>query len=175
MKLGNYQSLDKKSTKSVFIDYIGALEIPIIDYVAIGVQDTIHKTSTSMMSRDEWQKTFYTLGLAEHDPLRKASFNTKSNIFSFDDLDYQDSHGKEVMRLRRLYEIENGLVIMRKNLGHNFMLTLATGYKNFSPYKFFIDKHVAIDRIFSDLINLVSPATKKYQTQIFNHQGVGAK
>lgn len=175
MKLGNYQSLDKKSIQSVFIDYIGALEIPIIDYVAIGVQDTIHKTSTSMMSRTEWQKAFRTLGLAEHDPLRKASFTTKTNVFSFDGLDHQDSHGSEVMRQRRRYEIENGLVIMRKNLGHNFILTLATGYKNFLPYKFFIDKHRVIEIIFDDLIELVHPATEAYQTQVFNHHVGDAK
>lgn len=157
------------------MDYIDALEIPIIDYVAIGVQDTIHKTSTSMMSRAEWQETFRNLGLAEHDPLRKASFTTKANIFSFDELDYQDSCGSEVMKQRRRHEIENGLVIMRKNLAYNFMLTLATGYKNFSPYKFFIDKHTAIERIFNDLIKLVSPATKEYQTQILNRRVGDAK
>ena len=137
MKLGKYKTLSKKAIREVFTDYVDALEIPLIDYVAIGVQDTIHKTSTSIMSRIEWQEAFRKLGLAAYDPVRKASFNTKSNIFSFDELDYQDSYGKEVMKQRRHHEIENGLVIMQKNLGHNFMLTLATGYKNFSPYKFF--------------------------------------
>ena len=57
------------------------------------------------------------------------------------------------------------------------MLTLATGYKNFDAYKFFIDNHAAMQRVFGDLISLVSPGTKKYQIKIINqnHLGVDAK
>jgi len=166
MKLGEYKQFDKASTKNVSMDYIDSFDIPIIDYVAIGVQDTVHNKSTSIMSRDEWQKTFRSLGLAQHDPLRKASFSKKSTIFSFDELDHQDIYGKEVMRQRRLHDIENGIVIMKKNLGHNFILTLATGHKNFSPYKFFVDKHDGIYRVFEDLISLIAPSTKNYQLNL---------
>jgi len=153
------------------------LEIPVIDYVAIGVQDTIHKTSASMMSRLDWQKAFRELNLSAFDPVRKASFSTRSKIFAFDELDYQDSYGKEVMRQRRRHEIENGLVLMHRNLEHNFMMTLATGFKNFAPYRFFLDNQTAINRIFDDLINLVSPSTQEYQIKVMNHyhQGDDAK
>lgn len=177
MKLGKYTSLNGQDIKSAFLDYVSALEIPVIDYVAIGVQDSIHKTSTSIMSRPEWQKTFKELNLAEFDPVRKASFNTTSKIFSFDSLDYENSNGKEVMRQRKLHDINNGIVLMQKNLGYNFMLTLATGYKNFDAYKFFIDNHAAMQRVFCDLISLVSPGTKEYQIKITNqyHQDVDAK
>lgn len=175
MKLGKYEALDKQDIRDIFVDYIDAIEMPIIDYVAIGVQDTIHKTSTSMMSRLDWQKTFRSLQLADSDPVRKASFNTTAKMFAFDELDYQDSCGKEVMRQRRRHDIENGLVLMDRNLGCNFMLTLATGYKNFLPYRFFIDNNQAIDRIFQDLKKLVGPSTKAYQMRLTNHQGGDAK
>lgn len=174
MKLGKYEAFDKKEVRQVFLDYIDALGMPIIDYVAIGVQDTIHKTSTSMMSRLDWQKTFRSMDLAEYDPVRKASFSTRSKMFAFDELDYQNSYGKEVMRQRRRHEIENGLVIMQRSLGHNFMLTLATGYKNFTPHRFFVENHQAIYRMFNDLITLVSPSTIQYQARII-HRAVDAK
>jgi|GEM_PF-958719 len=166
MQLGEYKALDTNSLRSYFLDYIDALDMPIIDYFAIGVQDRIHKKSASLMSRLDWQKTFRSLNLANHDPVRKASFNTNAKIFTFDELDFQDSAGKEVMRQRRLHDIENGIVVMRRLLGHNFMLTLATGYKNFEPYKFLIDNHDSINRIFNDFTELVAPATKELQIAI---------
>ena len=45
MKIGKYDALTKDEVRQVFIDYIDALNMPIIDYFAIGVQDTICKTS----------------------------------------------------------------------------------------------------------------------------------
>lgn len=175
MRLGNYHILEADSVKKVFFEYINALEIPIIDYVAIGVQDTVHMTSTSIMSNSEWQNTFKQLGLAKDDPIRNASFSAKTDFFSFDEIDHQNSRGKEVMKQRRAHEIANGFVIMRRTVGHNFMLTLATGYKNFNSYRFYIDKHLSICRIFDDLISLVKPATMEYQLNSFNHLNDDAK
>lgn len=177
MKLGKYKSLDSQNMRDFFTKYIAALEIPIIDYVAIGVQDSIHGTSTSLMSRADWQETFVNHNFAEHDPVRKASFNTKSRNFSFDQIDYCDSMGKEVMRQRRLHYIENGIVLMRKNLGCNFMLTLATGFKNFNTQKFYCDHQPAIKKMFDDLICLVSPSTQEFQPYILNtsHRDAYAK
>jgi hypothetical protein len=176
MKLGEYKSLDKESLRDVFLNYLDALDMPIIDYVAFGAQDTIHKTSSSIMSRLDWQKTFTEMGLASDDPVRKASFNSKASCFSLDEIDYQDNAGREVMRQRKRHNIENGIVLVKRSLGHNFMLTLATGYKNFTPYKFFIDYQKSIHRIFNDLTNLVSPCTKEYQVKIADHlQDVDAK
>ena len=177
MKLGKYKSIDSQNMRDVFTKYISALEIPIIDYVAIGVQDSIHGTSTSLMSRIDWQEAFVALNLAEHDPIRKAAFNAKAKNFSFDQIDYCDSMGKEVMRQRRLHYIENGVVLMRKNLGCNFMLTLATGFKNFNTQKFYCDHQFAIKKMFDDLVNLVSPDTQEFQPYIINpsHRDVYAK
>lgn len=175
MKLGRYKPLENQNIQTTFSDYIHALEIPIIDYVAIGIQDTIYKTSTSIMSRPDWQQTFRKLNLSESDPIRKAAFCTKSKVFAFDDIDCQDSSGKEVMRQRKLHDINNGLVFMHRELGCNYMLTLATGYKNFCAYKFFLDKEIAITKLFSDLISLIQPVTKQYQFEVVNHLGDDAK
>lgn len=174
MKLGEYLSLDGTNITTDFQSYIKALELPFMDYVAIGVQDTIHKKSTSIMSSAEWQKTFKELGLANDDPVRKASFSTHTKYFSFDGIDCQNNSGREVMRQRKLHGIENGLVFMERKLSHNFMLTLGTGYKGFNTYKYLIDHHIAIQKVFSDLISLVTPATKPYQVKIINHQDVCA-
>ena len=166
MPLGYYEALDATVLRAQFLDYIDAVDMPLMDYFAVGVQDRIHQTSTSMMSRLEWQQQFHSLNLASDDPVRKASFNTQSNLFTFDSLDHQNSAGEEVMRQRRRHEIENGIVLMRRSLGYNFILTLATGYKNFKPYQFYIDYHDAINRTFDDLTAMVTPSTKKYQIAI---------
>lgn len=176
MKLGKYKAISRCELGNLFLDYVDALGMPLIDYVAIGVQDTIHKTSSSIMSRLDWQDAFHKLGLAEHDPVRKASFNTNAKIFSFDELDCQDSQGKEVMRQRKCYGIENGIVLMRRELDHNFMLTLATGFKHFRPQKFFLENQQAISKVFDDLICLLTPSAKEYQPiQLATHLNVDAK
>ena len=162
MKLGTYQALEDKAFRNTFLDYLDAIEIPIIDYMAIGVQDTISKTSTSIMSRPDWQAAFKSLNLAEYDPVRKAAFNTKSNIFSFNELDYNDSFGNKVMQERRRYGIENGIVLIRRHLGYNFILTLATGYKNFQPYKYLFANQQSINYVFNDLISLIKPVSENF-------------
>lgn len=169
MKLGKYRSLYNDHIHSTFMRYFNALEMPIIDYIAIGVQDTIHKTSASLMSLQEWQSTFSRLEFAEHDPIRKASFNVKANFFTFDEIDYIDTHGKEIMRQRKKHGLANGIVILNRNMTHNFMLTLATGYRNFSAHKFFIDQHLTISKIFNDLITLILPDSKCYIPDTIHH------
>ena len=74
-----------------------------------------------------------------------------------------------------LHGIENGIVIMKRELGHNFMLTLATGYKNFDSYKFFIDYNTTIQMVFGDLIKTIRSSTKKYHQTIISYQGACAK
>lgn len=160
MKLGTYTALDQERLRQTFLDYVEMLDIPLIDYVAIGLQNTIDRTSSSMMSRLDWQQIFKNMNLAEHDPIRKASFYTRAKIFSFDDIDYLDNQGKEVMRQRRRYDINSGFVVLDRHLGHNFMLTLATGYKNFSAHRFYLDHMEAVNRIFVDLKNLITPSIK---------------
>lgn len=176
MKLGKYKPINEEYIGDTFDKYIDALAIPVIDYVAIGVQDSIRKTSASLMSRPDWQSSFSNLNLAESDPVRKAAFNTKTKFFSFDELDYQDSSGKEVMRQRKRHYIENGIVVMNRNLGHNFMLTLATGYKDFNAKKFYLENRHSIKKTFGDLIDLIIPYSAEFQVKIItNHQDVCAK
>ena len=100
---------------------------------------------------------------AIHDPVRKASLNTKNKFFTFDELDYQDSCGKEVMRQRKLHQIENGIVVIEKSLGENFMMTLGTGFKNFEARKFYLRHQSAIYRILKDLKLIIEPCTKEYK------------
>jgi hypothetical protein len=44
-----YNPIYTEATIDIFEAYINLLDIPIIDYIAIGVQDTISKTSTSII------------------------------------------------------------------------------------------------------------------------------
>ena len=167
-RLGEYAVLEQKELRTLFLDYIESLEIPLIDYVAIGVQDNLHRTSTSMMSRPDWQSTFKKGGFAKFDPIRKASFNTRNRFFAFEDVNPEDSFGKEIMLQRKRHEIENGMVIMDRQLGHNFMLTLATGYKNFKPHQYYLDYKGVISKIFDDLKLMVKPSTLHYQPCIYH-------
>lgn len=163
MKLGEYTSLNRPDLLLDFNAYITALELPYMEYVAIGVQDTIHKVSTSIMSNQTWQKTFKELNLAADDPIRKAAFGSRVSHFSFDEVDHQNSAGQEAMRQRKKHGIENGIVFMRRNLTHNFMLTLGTGFKGFNNYRYLIDYYTNINLMFDDLIKLVTPSTKNYR------------
>jgi len=175
MKLGEYKVLDKETVKQEFMDYIGSIKLPIIDYIAIGVQDRLHKTSTSLMSRPEWQKTFQEQGLAKYDPIRRTAFLTKSSIFTFDSVDFGDSMGHAVMQLRKKHDIENGIVLVRREHYFNYMFTLATGYKNFNTHKFISDNYQHLQRICFDLSNLVNPSTKEYQPMLSQHPIADAK
>ena len=166
-KLGDYEALDKPDMRSLFTSYFNALDIPVIDYLAIGIQNNINKTSSSLMSNYEWQETFRARELAQHDPIRRTAFNTHCKIFSFDEIDYYDTNGKEVMKQREKHFIENGLVIMDRTLGYNFILTLATGYKNFRAYPFYFENIAAINQIFLDLKQIITPSTEKYQVKIY--------
>lgn len=162
----NYSALQETTLKANFLDYVTSLSLCEIDYFAIGVQDTINKKSISMMSRSEWQATFISSGLADYDPIRNTSFATANAYFSFASVDYRTSAGKEVMHQRKLHEITNGIVVMYKRLGHNFMLTLATNFSNFQGDRFYIEKNKEIYQVFNDLISFVAPQTKNYQPNI---------
>jgi len=59
-------------------------------------------------------------------------------------------------------------VVVQRNLGHNYMLTLATGYKNFNSRKFYLNNQCAISTVFKDLVRLISSSTKEFQVEINN-------
>lgn len=159
----SYEAIFDDTIRQVFNEYVKALELPFIDYFAIGVQDRVRMKSASLMSRVDWQKYFKEREFAEHDPIRLASLNTQSKIFTFEEVDCRNNFGKEVMRHRRKHGIQNGLVIMDRTLGHNFMLTLATGYNKFDGYKFYYEQRQAIDSMFADFKSIIEPIAKGYK------------
>lgn len=164
--MNSYQPIFNTNLRATFEDYVSSLNIPGIDYFAIGMQDTINLNSTSLISRIEWQKTFSAMHFAKHDPVRIAALNSKRKVFCFDDIDYLDSLGNEIMRQRTRYGISNGIVIMDRRVSHNYMLTLATDYSKFSGHDFFIQHHSDLKRIFADFIALIQPATAEIKKQI---------
>lgn len=78
------------------------------------------------MSLPEWQKYFSDNQFAPHDPIRKITLNTKRNLIPFDEIDYVDNFGKEIMRQRSLMGIKNGIILMERFPKHNYMITLGT-------------------------------------------------
>ena len=118
------------------------------------------------MSNSEWQSCFNAMGLAQFDPIRKASLNTSINIFSFNDVSYEDTNAEYIMNKRRKHGIVNGIILMKRDVGHNFMLTLATGYSKFNPYSFFTFNEKSCHRVFKDLIKVISPVAIKYKLNL---------
>ena len=151
----NYSPITTESTRQTFYSYIDCLDIPQIDYVAIGIQNVANKTSMSLMSNAEWQSYFMAEQYAKYDPLRKATLQTCRNIISFDEIDHIDSFGKEIMRQRTRYDIKRGVVIMQRHQKHNFMLTLGTSFTHFKSYKFLNRHHESIERIKQHLIKII--------------------
>jgi len=151
----SYSPIITNNTTSTFFDYVDSIDIPQIDYLAIGVQTLRTKKSTSIMSLPEWQKTFVSNNYADSDPLRRAALFTKRNIIPFNEIDYIDNFGKEIMHQRSLMGIKNGIVLMQRLPKHSYMITLGTGYSKFDPYDFIKRYHDKIDFLKADLINLI--------------------
>jgi hypothetical protein len=157
-----YQPIITESTRQLFIDYITALTIPDIDYVAIGVQNIASKQSTSLMSLPEWQKTFSYNGYAESDPVRRITLHTKRTIIPFSEIDYLDSFGKEIMQERARAGIKDGLVLMDRRKTCNYMLTLGTGYRQFNALEFMKKYYHSIKEIMPDLIKIIERDSVRY-------------
>ena len=79
----NYLPIITDTTRKTFFDYIDSLDIPQVDYFAIGVQDILSRKSISLMSRKEWQEHFVRNHYAEYDPIRRITLFTKRNIIPF--------------------------------------------------------------------------------------------
>lgn len=162
-----YQAINKKEAREEFERYIDHLNIPLIDYVAIGVQDLVNKQSFSLKSDSNFQKAFLELELADHDPVRRAIWQANNSFFTFDSLDYGDKMGKAVMKYREQYSLHNGLVCLAKNKNFNYSLTLATGCTKFDGYKFLIENKEGIHTVFNDLkkiADLAADATLPVQS-----------
>lgn len=158
-----YHAIFKENVRELFDDYTTSLKMPEIDYFAIGIQNTINRESASVMSRLEWQKTFKALNFAPYDPLRKAALQTHRSIIFIDELDCLDSLGKEIMRQRKLYEIDKGIVVMDRHLTYNYMLTLGTHYSKFDSQAFYLKYYAQIKHIFEDLKMVLEPIAADFR------------
>jgi len=158
----NYLPILTHTTKQIFSDYVDNLDIPQIDYFAIGIQNIITKKSISIMSLPEWQKQFIDNQYANSDPIRKATLYTKRTIIPFSEIDYSDNFGKEIMRQRAKMGICNGIIFMERYPKYNYMITLGTGFAKFDSFDFLKKYHDKITLIKSDFIHLVG-----FDAQVF--------
>ncbi len=158
--MDKYQIISRPDIRDTFEDYIASVNIPFIDYFAIGIQDVVHRESASLMSRVEWQHTFKALEFATHDPVRIAALDSRRFFFSFDELDHIDKLGNKIMLERKRYAIRNGIVLMQRTSAYNYMLTLATDSRKFTGNEFFLKHHASVKHVFKDLIQLVHPMLK---------------
>lgn len=155
-----YKALFNQNHRQAFGEYTQALSVEEVDYFAIGFQDTINQKSCSFMSNLDWQKTFKAQDFAPYDPVRKAALGSTRHFFSFDQIDYCDNLGKEIMRQRKRFGMLKGLVIMERHLGYNYMMTLATGYTNFDAFDFYMRHTKDLKIILSDLKKLLASESK---------------
>jgi len=157
-----YKPVFNHNHRQAFQDYINALGIKNLDYFAIGFQDPIHQKSFALMSNVDWQKTFKAQEFAPYDPIRKAAFGSSRRFFTFDQINCCDNLGKEIMRQRKKHGISQGLVIMDRHLGHNYMLTLATDYTRFDAFDFYMRHTESLMLILDDLKKIIQPEVKNY-------------
>ena len=178
-KVNNYMPILTCSTKQTFLDYVDSLDIPEIDYFAIGIQNLPIKRSISLMSSEEWQKHFSKNEYANYDPLRRAALHSKRDLIPFQEIDYVDNFGKEIMRQRGLMGIKNGIVLVQRFPKVNYMITLGTGFSKFDAFDFIKHYHDKIALIKNDFISLVQKDAKQFlPKEIINsiiHPSSGAK
>lgn len=155
MLTNNYLPILTNTTKKTFFAYIDSLDIPQIDYFAVGIQNNVTKKSTSIMSSVEWHKHFTENHYADCDPIRKATLYTKRCFIPFCEIDFVDNFGKEIMTQRARMGIKNGIILMERFPKFNYMITLGTGFSNFDSFDFIKKYHDRINLIKSDFINLI--------------------
>lgn len=150
-----YLPILTEEVKKDFFDYIDTIELPMMDYFAVGIQDVITKTSCSIMSNIEWQYQFIMNQYALYDPIRKSVLNTKRNIIFFDEIDYQDNYGAEIMRQRKRIGIHNGIILVKRKNTQNIMVTFGTGSKQCDSSKFLSENLVEVKKVFNDLSSIL--------------------
>ncbi len=156
-----YSVIKEKTIQETFFDYVKSLEIKDFNYYAFGIQNTLNKSSRSLMSCAEWQKTFFENKFADHDPIRNAVFNTKRNVIFFNEVDIKDSLSKEIMQQRKKYDINNGIILVERHLGINFMFTVGTGFSKFDPSDYYVKKINLLKLIFNDFKLIMSPISEE--------------
>jgi hypothetical protein len=150
-----YNPILSKETQDTFHEYVSYLEIPEIDYFAIGIQNKLTGKSISIMSRPEWQECFVKNQFANDDPIRKAALETGRNLFAFDEVSIQSSLEEEIMRMRKSYEIKDGIILMQRLPLYNFMITLGTGFSKFDKSTFLEENFQDLHNIKRDLIKII--------------------
>lgn len=175
--MSKYAPIASNHTKNLFSDYIEHIDLPEIDYFAIGIQSLVSKKSMSLMSNDEWQKKFSYNNYAEHDPLRKITLQTNRIIIPFSEIDCFDNLGAKIMKERSALGIKNGIVLMQRCTHYNYMITLGTGYTRFDNYDFL--KRYSSDLTFfkRDLIKIINQDARQFLDNefILNHPFFDAK
>ncbi len=151
----SYSPIINDTTKQTFFNYIDSLDIPQIDYFAIGVQNTVDRKSISLMSLPEWQQHFTANQYADYDPIRRVTLCTNRNIIPFAEIDFIDNFGKEIMRQRTKMGVKDGVVLMQRFPKFNYMITLGTGFSRFDAFDFIKRYHYGIRIIKSDLMQLI--------------------
>lgn len=169
-----YSPIITSATKKTFFDYIDCLDIPQIDYFAVGVQSLRSKRSISIMSLTEWQRVFVANCYAEHDPIRRATLHTKRNVIPFFEIDYVDNFGKAIMRHRSLLGIKNGIILMERGKSYNYMITLGTAYSKFDHFSFMRRYYEKLLLLKRDLIEVIKKDATQfiYYELLMHSQGV---
>lgn len=155
MREYHYSPISTESTRSTFFDYISNINISPIDYFAIGIENRAKKKLISLISRLEWQIYYDKNQIINNDPLIQARKLSKRNIIPFSEIDYIDSHGKEIMRQRRLYGMKNGLMLTHHQHHLNYIIVLATEVSKFNHYKFFTKYYNQLTRLKNDLSKII--------------------
>jgi hypothetical protein len=173
----SYEAIITESTKETFNSYIQCIDIPEIDYFAIGIQHISSKKSISLMSRSEWQDLFVKNNYAPFDPVRKAMLFSKRTIIPFSELDYCSSFGKEIMRQRTKEGIKDGIILIKKADEYNTILTLGTGYSSFDAYDFLKKHHDKIELIKNDICKIIQKDARTFieNTKKINRPSSDAK
>jgi hypothetical protein len=76
-------------------------------------------------------------------------------LLPFDEIDFLNNFGKEIMRQRASMEIKNGIILMERFPKFNYMITLGTGFSKFDSYEFIKNYHDTIPALKKDLIQLI--------------------
>jgi hypothetical protein len=174
----SYSPITRDISKQTFFDYINELDLPEIDYFAIGIQNPKSRKSMSLMSLPEWQKQFTENQYAEYDPIRKVTFNTSRKVIPFAEVDYSDSYGKEIMHQRANFGIKNGLILVERLPHYNYMITLGTEFSKFDAFFFLRKYNDTLNYLKSDLIKIITKDANKFlkdEIIIANHLSSDAK
>jgi hypothetical protein len=154
--------IESATVKQTFFEYLDCIDIPEIDYFAIGIQNVQNHQSMTLMSRPEWQSHFIKNGFAEADPVRNAVLHSKKNIILIPEIDAQGSLGAEIMRHRSLHGVKNGVILITRTPALNYMLTLGTAYSKFDASRFIRAAYPALRALQKDLEKIIEPEARKF-------------